>query len=129
MAFSILLETFVSNLVSLTCPSLQILGKTKFDKRNKTTSKTFDDKVMSGNYDIILIVLIFGQVGAIQKTDSRRRACKTYPFNNSNFLFYKNWKQNQKISNTVLPLFLWVKALYLPKNSSFLQKKCWNQQN
>ena len=34
----------------------------------------------------------------------------------------KNWKQNQKIFNTALILFLWVKLLLLSKNDNFLGK-------
>ena len=58
---------------------------TKLDKRNKTTSKKFDDDVMSTNRDVIVIFPIYGQFG-----DSRRIVCKTYIFINSNFLCYKN---------------------------------------
>ena len=93
------------NLVSLTHPSLQILGKsqtgvfqisrfcqsllkenyhnsrtsddidmrlrpvTKPHKRNKTTSKMFNDDGMSENCDVILIFPIYGQFGAIRKPD------------------------------------------------------------
>ena len=67
---------------------------TKRDKRNKTTSKKFDDEVMSENRDAIVIFAIYGQFGAIRKPDSAGIVCKTYIFINSNFLFYKNWKQN-----------------------------------
>ena len=38
---------------------------TKLDKRNKTTSKKFDDNVMSENCDVIAIFQIYGQFGAI----------------------------------------------------------------
>ena len=34
--------------------------ETKFDKRNKATSKKFDDDVMSRNYDVIVIFPICG---------------------------------------------------------------------
>ena len=34
---------------------------TKIDKRNKTTSKKFDDDVMSENCDVVVIFQIFGQ--------------------------------------------------------------------
>ena len=44
--------------------------------------------------------------------------CKAYAFNNSNLLSYKNWKQNEKTSNTALVLLLWMKVL-------FFAKKCW----
>ena len=43
---------------------------TKLDKRNKTMSKKIEDGIMSENYDVILIFLIFGQFGAIRKLDS-----------------------------------------------------------
>ena len=132
MAFGkVLLETFVPNLVSLICPSLQILGKTQdggisdfwisgqslikenchnfrtsndidmklgpvttLDKRNKKTSKHFNDDVILENYDVIIIFPIYGQLEAIWKPDSGGIVCKTYIFINSNLLSYKNWKQN-----------------------------------
>ena len=62
---------------------------TKLDKRNKTTSKKFDDDVMSENCDVIVIFPIYGQFGAIRKPDSGRIVCKTYIFINSNLLSYK----------------------------------------
>ena len=37
---------------------------------------------------------IYGQFGAILKSESGRIVCKTYIFINSNLLSYKNWKQN-----------------------------------
>ena len=67
---------------------------TKLHKRNKTTSKKFDDDVMSANCDVIVIFPIYSPFGAIWKPDSGRMVCKTYIFINSNFLSYKNWKQN-----------------------------------
>ena len=67
---------------------------TKIDKRNKTTLKKFDDDVMSANCDVIVIFPIYGQFGEIRKPDSERIVCKTYFFIKSNFLSYKNWKQN-----------------------------------
>ena len=33
---------------------------TKLGKRNKTMSKNFDDDIMSKNYDVIVILWIFG---------------------------------------------------------------------
>ena len=63
---------------------------TKFDKRSKTTSKKFDDDVMSENCDLIDIFPIYDQFGAIRKPDSGRIVCKTYIFINSNLLSYKN---------------------------------------
>ena len=43
---------------------------TKHDKRNKTTSKKFDDDVMLANCDVIVIFPIYGQFGDIWKPDS-----------------------------------------------------------
>ena len=43
---------------------------TKLGKKNKTTSKKLNDKVMLVNCDVIVIFLIFVQFGAIQKPDS-----------------------------------------------------------
>ena len=34
---------------------------TKLDKKNKTTSKKFDDHIMSENWDVIVICPIYGQ--------------------------------------------------------------------
>ena len=67
---------------------------TKLDKRNETTSKKFDDNVMSENYNVIIIFSIYSQFGAIPKPDSGRRVCKNYIFINNSFLSYKNCKQN-----------------------------------
>ena len=38
---------------------------TELHKRNKATSKTFDDDVMSANCDDIVIFRIYGQFGAM----------------------------------------------------------------
>ena len=50
---------------------------TKVDKRNKTTSKKFDDDVMSAGFDVIVIFPIYGQFGAIRKPDPGRIVGKT----------------------------------------------------
>ena len=57
---------------------------TKLFKRNKRTSKFFDDDVMSKNCDVIVIFSIYGQFGAIRKLDFGHMVCKTYVFINSN---------------------------------------------
>ena len=49
---------------------------------------------MSKNCDAIVIFTIYGQLGAIRQPDFGRIVCKTYIFISSNFLSYKNWKQN-----------------------------------
>ena len=94
----------------------------KIDRKNKTTSKTCDYDVISENCDVIAIFPIYSEFGAICKTNSRCIVCKTYILINSNLLSYKNWKQNLKVFNTALTLFLWVKVLFWPKNSAFLQR-------
>ena len=143
----------MTNLASLSGPSLKILGKTRgisgfqisgqsLIKENCHNSRTSSDitwnldqylsltretkqhqKIwrlgMSANWDIIVIFLIYGQFGAIWKSDSGCIVCKFYIFINSNLLSYKNWKQNWKISNTALTLFLWVKVPFLQKMLSF----------
>ena len=43
---------------------------TEINKKNTTTSENFDDDVMSGNFDVIVIFPIYGQSGAIRKLDS-----------------------------------------------------------
>ena len=63
---------------------------TKLHKRNKTTSKFFDDEIMPENCDVIVIFPIYGLFGAIRKLDSGRIICKTFIFINSNLSSYKN---------------------------------------
>ena len=79
---------------------------TKLDKRNKTTSKTFDHYVMPENCDVIVIFSINGQFGAIWKPNSGYLVCKTYISINSNLLSYQNSKQNSKVSAATLTLLL-----------------------
>ena len=64
---------------------------TKSGKRNKKKrQKKIDYGVISENFDLIVIFLIYGQFGAIQKQDSGRRICKTYNFIKNNRLSYRN---------------------------------------
>ena len=73
-----------------------------------------DYDVVSASFNVIIIFRIFGQYRAIRKPDSggiKTYVCKTDIFVNGNFFSYKNWKQNQKISNTALTLSLWIKVL------------------
>ena len=63
---------------------------TKLYKRNKTTPTKFYNDVMSVICDVIVIFSSFGQFRAIRKPDSGCVVCKTYIFNNSNFLSFKN---------------------------------------
>ena len=39
------------------------------DKRNKITSKNFDDEVISANCDVIVFFPIYGQFGEIRTRD------------------------------------------------------------
>ena len=43
---------------------------TKINKKNKATSKKFDDNVMSGSSDVIAIFSIYGHFGGIWRPDS-----------------------------------------------------------
>ena len=52
-----------------------LVAVTKLGKRNKTTSKKFDDDVMSTNADVIAIFSIYSQFGAIWKPGS---GCRVY---------------------------------------------------
>ena len=61
---------------------------TELDKRNTARSKKFDE--FPGNYDVTVIFPIYSQFGAIRKPDPGRINYKTYIFNNSNLLSYKN---------------------------------------
>ena len=63
---------------------------TKIDKRNKTTSKKIDDDVMLEKFDVTVIFLIYGQLGAIWKQESGQIIRKMYIFVKSNLLFYKS---------------------------------------
>ena len=63
---------------------------TKLEKKEHGNIK----KVFRRRYiricDIIIIFRIYGQLGAIWKSDSGHVVCKTYIFIKSNLLFYKN---------------------------------------
>ena len=68
---------------------MELRPVTELDKRNKTTSKKFDDDVMSVNCDVMVIFPIYGQFGAIRKLNSGLIVSI-----NSNLFCYKNKKQN-----------------------------------
>ena len=63
---------------------------TKLDKKNKATSKKFDDDFMSENFDVIVIFPIYGQFGAVWKPEAGCIVCKNYIFVKSNLFSYKN---------------------------------------
>ena len=76
---------------------MKLVPVTKLDKRNKRTSKRFEDDIMSPNFHFTVIFPIYSQYGAIQKPDSRRIVCKTYIFINSNLLSYKKILESEKL--------------------------------
>ena len=91
---------------------------TKLDKRNKTKPKKIDDDLISANCDVIVIFLIYGQFGAIQKPDSRRIVCKTSPS------LTVNWKQKTELKHlTQLSHYRLGKGTVFAKKCWFLQKK------
>ena len=69
---------------------------TKLDKRNKTTSRRFDDDVMLENCDVITIFSIYSQFEAVWKPDSRGILFKDYIFINNNLLSYKTESRTKK---------------------------------
>ena len=69
---------------------MKLGAETKLDERNKKLLKEIGDNVMPVNCDVIVIFSIYGQFGAIQKSDSGSIVCKTYIFNNSNLSYCEN---------------------------------------
>ena len=65
---------------------MKLVPETKLDKRNKKTSRKYEDNVMPENCDVIAIFPICGQFGAISKPGPGGIVCKTYIFSNSNLL-------------------------------------------
>ena len=68
---------------------MELVQVTKIEKRNKATSKRIGDNVILANFDVIVIVSIYGQIGAIQEPNSGRMVCRTYIFINNSFSSYK----------------------------------------
>ena len=84
----------------------------------------FDDE-MSTNCDVIVILPIYGQFGAIGKPDSRRMACKTYIFINSDFLQKLKTKlKNLYHTSHTIPLSKG--TLFDKKDADILQKNADN---
>ena len=99
-------------------PRTKVILVWNLDQWLKLTTET---KPHQKNCDVIVIFPIYGRFEAIRKPDLGHIVCKTI-FINSNLLFFKNWTQNEKTSTTALTLLLWVKVLYLPKNTFFTKK-------
>ena len=68
----------------------------ELDKRNKTTSKKFDDDVMWVNCDVIVIFSIYDQFGAIRKPDSGCIVCKSYIFIEATLYFTETESRTKK---------------------------------
>ena len=80
---------------------------------------------MSTNCDVIVILPIYGQFGAIGKPDSRRMACKTYIFINSDFLQKLKTKlKNLYHTSHTIPLSKG--TLFDKKDADILQKNADN---
>ena len=56
---------------------MKLCPVTKLDKRKKSTSKKFDDEVISKNCDFTVIFPIYGEFEAIWRPHSGRIVCKT----------------------------------------------------
>ena len=74
---------------------MKLRSVTDLDKRNKTTSKKKkkdkkDDDLMSASCDVIVILPIYGQFGALRSPDSGRIVFKTYIFIKSYLSSCKN---------------------------------------
>ena len=87
---------------------------TKSDRRRKPKSKKL---TMTSFWKIVTPLL-----GAIQKPDSGRIVSKTCIFIKITFYLTKTEDRTKK-SLTQFKLFLWVKALFWPKNADFFKKK------
>ena len=85
---------------------MQLGPVTELDRRNKTTSKNFDNDAISAYCDVIVILPLYGQFGAIRKPDFGRIVyrkpdfgrivCKTHIFINSNLFSYKTENRTKK---------------------------------
>ena len=68
---------------------MELVQVTKIEKRNKATSKRIDDNVILANCDVIAIVSIYDQIGALQEQNYGRMVSRTYIFINNSFSSYK----------------------------------------
>ena len=69
---------------------------TKLAKRNKIMSDKFDDNVLSRNYDVIVIFLIYGLFGAIRNPDAAGMVYDFYIFLITAFYFTKSENRTNK---------------------------------
>ena len=88
---------------------------TELDKRNTATSEKFDNAIICWQTVMSLsFFVIYGQFAAIQIPDSGLMAYKIFSLT---ITFYLT-----KTDNRTKKYLLWVKILFLPKNTDFLQK-------
>ena len=66
---------------------------TKVDKKARQYQKVWRWRYI-GICDVIVVFRIYDQFEAIRKSESGCIVFETYIFINSNFLSYKNWKQD-----------------------------------
>ena len=99
---------------------------TKLDKRNTATSKNVDGDVMSGNCDVIVFFLIYGQFAAMRKPYSRRRIPDAWPMKLT-FSFIANFyltKTENSIKKCLTQLLNYCfEYKYCLYHADFLQKK------
>ena len=75
---------------------MQLGPVTELDRRNKTTSKNFDNDAISAYCYVIVILPLYGQFGAIRMPDFGRIVYKTHIFINSNIFSYKTENRTKK---------------------------------
>ena len=87
---------------------------TKFNKRNKPTSKNCD---LTSCREVVTSLSFLGFLANLEQSGCRipETVCKSYVFSNSDLLSYKNGKQNYKVSNTTHTVVL--------SKGTFLDKK------
>ena len=67
------------------------LGRvTKLDKKNKATSKKFNNNLMSGNCNVMVSFGVFFPISAVRRPDSGHGVCRNYVFSKNNLCSYKN---------------------------------------
>ena len=94
---------------------------TKLDKINKATSRILGDDVISQNYDVIVIFLIYDQFRAVEKPDSGCIVCKTYIFIISNFFSQKMNTEQKNLKHSSHTIVL-SKVNIFAKNADFFYK-------
>ena len=88
-----LVKSFTTKIIVITSPEIDMrLGPLTWKKYGNVTKNWSD--VVSKKYDVIVIFLIYGQFGGIQKPDYRHIVHKILIYINNNLLSNKNWKRS-----------------------------------